>query len=348
MKNQNLFVLIILFTTLSSHINVHAKEVTVDLDEISEEENRYEITDWLSLEATIELEQNREYQCSSNTAETKLDEFSKSFDVEFFIQASNMLKGGLTLEYDDENGGFLIDEAVAIIELDTTEITVGKTMLPFGNYSSNFISDSPVSFADTKGKGLIISHQFKENVELSIFGYKGDTSKANSASNSIDWGVTTEYSPNESWKIGAAYISDLADAEDIEFEENLYENRVAGISAYSHYDFNDFTFSTEFTSSLNSFQEFDEDRNRPKAWNIELAHKISERMEWALRYSGSKELEDKPFKQYGISGTWHINKKLSLSLEYLESDFNEGLAEGFQERSLLKSKTIAAQLGLSF
>lgn len=54
-------------------------------------------------------------------------------------------------------------------------------------------------------------------------------------------------------------------------------------------------------------------------------------MEWALRYAGSKELEDEPRKQIGVAGTWHINKKVSLTMEYLHSKYKAGFAEDDQE-----------------
>ena len=330
-----------------SFLTLQAAEETPNHNDVSDKEHRHRITNWLSLAATIEFEQGQERQVASDDTKTKSDEFSKSFDLEFFLELSENLKSDIALEYDDENGGFLVDEANVIFDLDVTKIEIGKTTLPFGKYSTNFINDSPIKFAEIKAKSVIISYKAKNNIDLSLFTYRGHAKSSNT--NRIKWGSTTEFSPSESWKFGVGYLSDLADSEDIDLGANISnENRVAGISAYSLYKFSNFNLSTEFTSALDGFQEFEEDRNKPLAWNLEFAHKLSNKFDWALRFAGSRELKDEPYRQYGISGSWQINKKMTLSLEYLENDFINGLAENIQERPLKKSKGIAAQLSISF
>lgn len=109
-------------------------------DEKREAAQRYEITDWLSLSAVAEIEQGRERQVLAGGKRTKIDEFSKSLDVEIFLGASDALKGEVVLEYDDEKRGVQVDEAVAIIELGKTEVELGKTYLPFGEYFSHFVT----------------------------------------------------------------------------------------------------------------------------------------------------------------------------------------------------------------
>ena len=339
----------IIISMSCSFITLHAEEESSNQDDDSDEEHRYEITNWLFLAATVEFEQVQERQTASDRTKTKSDEFSKSLDVEFLFEVSDNLKSEVALEYDDENGGFLIDEAIIILEQDETEIEIGKTTMPFGEYSSNFINDSPISFAEIKSKGVIIAHQLKDDIELSFFAHKGDSKESHTKHSSIKWGVTTGLSTSESLKFGVGYTSDLTDSEGIELDaDNSYEKRVDGISAYSVYKFSDFELSTEFTTALDHFQELEEDRNRPLAWNFEFGHKLTNEFDWALRFAGSRELEDEPYRQYGISGSWQINKKMTLSLEYLENEFINGLAENIQERPLKKSKGIATQLSISF
>ena len=337
---------IIIISMSCSLITLHAEEESSNQDD---EEHGYEITNWLFLAATVEFEQGQERQTASDRTKTKNNEFSKSLDVELLFKASVNLRSEIALEFDDENGHFLIDEAIVILELDKTEIELGKTTLPFGEYSSKFINDSPINFAERKTKGVIITHDLKDDTELSFFAYKNDTTKFHTSHNAITWGLTSSFTPSESLNFGIGYTSDLNDSEGIEVDaDNNTEKRVDGISAFSLHKFSDFEFSTELTSALDDFQELEKDRNRPIAWNLELAHKLSNNFDWALRFAGSRELKDEPFRQYGISGSWQINKKMTLSLEYLENNFINDLAENIQERPLKKSKEIAAQLSISF
>lgn len=348
MKKLALLLLTTLINVSSFTITVHAEENEEEQDKSRDEENRHEITDWLSLAAEIKLEQKHESQVAFNDTKSTVNESTNSIELDFFLEASDTLKGELALEIDDEKKRFKIDEAIALFELGKTEIELGKTTLPFGEYSTNFINDSSTIFAETKAKGLIVRHTPFDELEFSLFAHKGDVKSINTNSNSLDWGIATEFSPNNSWKFGIAYISDLADAEDLEFEDNQYEKRVAGIAANGLYELGDYEITVEYISALDSFSEFDFDRNKPSAWNIELSHSVSEKTEWALRYSGSKELEDEPRRQYGISGKWHINKNMTWGLEYLKSDYKNDFAEDSQERPLSKSKGFATELNILF
>lgn len=77
-----------------------------------------------------------------------------------------------------------------------------------------------MDFAETRGKGIVISHTPKADLDVSLFAYKGEAKNASPGGHSIDWGMATEIAPLESLKLGAAYISDLADAQQIAITGN--------------------------------------------------------------------------------------------------------------------------------
>lgn len=84
------------------------------------------------------------------------------------------------MEYDDNKDRILVDEAIAILETCKIEVELGKTNLPFVEWFSHFVSGELVDFGDTKGKGIVISHAPKENLDESLFAYKGDAQNSNS------------------------------------------------------------------------------------------------------------------------------------------------------------------------
>ena len=88
--------------------------------------------------------------------------------------------------------------------------------------------------------------------------------------------------------------------------------------------------------------------NRPRAWNVELAYYPERNFSLAVRVEGSRELQDAPKLQGGVSGTIRITNTVYLSLEYLRSDFERGLAEDAEEREIEKGYQLGGLLTIEF
>ncbi|CAA6810666.1 MAG: Unknown protein [uncultured Thiotrichaceae bacterium] len=318
-------------------------------DEKREAAQRYKITKWFSLSTLAEIEQSKQRFTSVENEHSKQDDFSKSLDVELFFNPSKYLTSEVTIGFDDDKGKLSVDEAVVIIDLDPMELELGKLYLPVGEYYSHFITGAPTEFSETQAKAAVLNYQATEKVELALFVYDGDAEKQ-SSSNNIDWGVSTELQALEGLTLGLGYQSDLADADEVDLQEsrNQYARRVDGIGMYGAYEFGDVEITAEYTGALKPFNEFDEDRNKPAAWNMEFAHYPRETFEWALRLAGSHEIEDAPEKQLGIVATWHLHKQVSASLEYLHNDYKAELAEDQNEEELRESDQFGGRLTLLF
>jgi len=337
-------------------------------DEKREAAQRYEITDELSFSAIAELEWEHQHNSRVDNAEnpdSSTSDFSKSLEIEIKWQprldALEDLSSEMVIEYDDQKDRFVIDEAVILLERGETEIELGKIYVPFGEYFSHFIAGSLVEFAETRGKGMVLSHTptLSENspidsLDLALYAYKGKAKREGTSGHAIDWGMMTEISPKESWVIGLGYLSDLADADDISLENNnRYAQRVGGFNAYSSIAFStekqgNFELSTEYATALDNFKELATEQNKPSAWNVELAHFPTNTFAWALRFAGSNELEDAPKRQWGIVGTWRMHKKASFTLEYLSNHYKEGFVEDEQEEILESSRQINGRLSIFF
>lgn len=127
-----------------------------------------------------------------------------------------------------------------------------------------------------------------------------------------------------------------------------YEKRVAGLSAYAVVGFDRFEVTAEFVGALSSFRELDPDRDKPRAWNVELAFYPGRNVELALRLEGSDELEGAPRYQGGVAVAWRFTRTASLTLEYLQGTFKQGLAEDSRERELDRVHQVGGQISIEF
>lgn len=123
---------------------------------------------------------------------------------------------------------------------------------------------------------------------------------------------------------------------------------MAAWSAYAIFGYERLEFTAEVVRALGSFAELDPDRDRPRAWNVELGFYPAGNLEWALRLEGSGDVEDAPRLQGGVSIAWRITHNASLTLDYLRGSYRRGLAEGPGDREPDKVHQVAGQLALEF
>ena len=178
--------------------------------------------------------------------------------------------------------------------------------------------------------------------------------------NVTPWGyvLAIEFKPRVGFHLGWSVLSDLAAANSrllsgamnrgTVAEENLRPRIVPGMSAYIAWLSAHFDFSIEAVTALRNFRELEADRNRPLAWNIELAHHLTPSFDLALRVAGSRELEDAPQIQYGIAGSWRACRNLSLTVEYLRGDFSGDLAGNAHDEAYRRVDQVGVNLSIAF
>jgi hypothetical protein len=215
-------------------------------------------------------------------------------------------KAELILEYDTDDDKVKTDEAVLALETGPWELALGKQYLPFGVYISNFVSGSLVEFGETQvSEAAVLAYGPSDDFDLSLFTYRGRARSADNNAGRWDWGLATEFWFNQAWSVGLSYESDLADADSrpLEDEDDRYDRRVAGVSGYILWAGERVQVTLEGLAATGSFRELDNDRNRPRAWNAELVYVGYASFDLALRFEGSRELEDEPQVQFGAAAT---------------------------------------------
>jgi len=312
---------------------------------------KYELSDWLAVSGLVEFEylyqRSRLFDASGHTSG---DEFSKTLQADLELTPWSWVKGELLYEYDDEANRHTLDEAYAAFEAGHFELAIGKQYVPFGVYYSHFVSGPILEFGETRDRGMTLSYGSDERLDVSAFVYQGRAEDTGSDGDSLDWGFAVEGSPNEFGSFGISYLSDLADSKEgfLRDSDDRYENGVSGLSANVIAGFDPFEVTAEFVRALGTFRELEPDRNRPRAWNVELAYYPRNDFEWSLRLEGSNEVEDAPHLRGGAAVSWRFLKKASLTLEYLRATFKRGLAEDSGDRELHKAHQFGGQVTIDF
>ena len=312
---------------------------------------KYELSDWLAVSGLVEFEYL--YQRSSlydASGHTSGDDFSKTLQADLELTPWSWVKGELLYEYDDAANRHTLDEAYAAFEAGHFELAVGRQYVPFGVYYSHFVSGPILEFGETRDRGMTLSYGPDDRLDASAFVYQGRADKTGSDGDSLDWGFAVEGSPNEIGSFGISYLSDLADSKEgfLRDSNDRYENGVSGLSANAIAGFDPFEITAEFVRALGTFSELEADRNRPRAWNVELAYYPRNDFEWSLRLEGSNEVEDAPHLRGGAAVSWRFLKKASLTLEYLRATFKRGLGESSGDRELHKANQFGGQVTIDF
>jgi hypothetical protein len=317
-----------------------------------------ELTDWLALSGLVELEYNfQRFSVSDTSNHTHNDDLDAFLQLGLEVSPFTWMTAELIYQFATDsfsNWGssdrHTLDEATVSLEASDFDLVAGKQYLPFGVYFSSFVSNPILEFGETRDWGVTLSYVPDDRLDFSAFAYNGQAKEVESKGASWDWGVAAEVSPSEYISFGVSYLSDLADSQEglLDDFDDRYETRVDALSAFAIIEYDRFVLTGELVSALDSFEELDSDRDKPRAWNVELAFYPEGNFEWALRLEGSDELEDAPRLQGGASVAWRVTKNASITLEYLRGSFEQGLAEDDDERELDKVHQIGALMSLEF
>lgn len=316
-----------------------------------------ELTDWIALSGLVELEYNfQRFSLSDTSNHTHNDDFDAFLQLGLEVSPFTWMTAELIYQFATESfsdwnssDAHTLDEATVSLEASDFELVAGKQYLPFGVYFSRFVSNPILEFGETRDWGVTLSYVPNDRLDVSAFAYDGQAKEVGSKGASWDWGVAAEVSPSEYGSFGVSYLSDLADSQDglLDDFDDRYETRVDALSAFATIEYDRFELTGELVSALDSFEELDSDRDKPQAWNVELAFYPEGDFEWALRLEGSDELEDAPRLQGGAAVAWRVTRYASVTIEYLRGSYKAGLAED-DEGELDKVDQFGALMSFEF
>ena len=318
-----------------------------------------QITDWLQVSGLVEI--SKEYLEDNSRNGDKFREYDRpvtslqlglNFTFTDWLSAEVIFDSEYDFEAKSDENQLTSEWEEAFIEVSLGEwdIQVGRLYVPFGEYYSYFATGPFLEFGETRGDGIVVDYSFNENFEISGFVFDSEVVRQNQ-DGSIDWGASLEYSSDdESIRGGLGYLSDLGESDErfLSEENDRYEKRVSAWNAYLLVGFEPFEFTAEYVKSNNRFREFDENEDRPEAFNIELAYFPASTLQFALRYEQSKEYADEPKHQYGISSTFAPIDHFTLTIEYLHGKYKRGFVEDDNDSDLEDRDIVAIEASLEF
>lgn len=312
---------------------------------------KYPLTSWLTAAALVELEwQSQTYRLAEDNTEDRLRDTTTSIQVELVATPWRNVKAEAVLECDSAADRIVADEAFLGVEVADWEIEAGRLYTPLGIYITHFATGPLLEFAESRADGAMLSYTPSDRLDLKLMGYRGEARPSDDGSERLDWAASIEARLEQGWLLGLSYQSDLADSREAllgDFE-NRYIKRVGAAGGYAVWTTADFDLTFEVMGALRPFDELENDRNQPVAWNVEFAHFVHPRFDWALRWEGSRELADAPAHQVGLALTWRPVEQASLTVEYLHGWFSGNLATNEEDEPYTTAYRIGAKLSVAF
>lgn len=252
---------------------------------------------------------------------------------------------------DDADSSIELDQAVIFLRHPQSfwshyvTFAGGKMYLPFGDFSSVFISDPlTLELGETNRIAAVFGLQGDFlTLKVGAFNGKVDTSDKDRIDS---WVASLEVAPLEGLTLGVSYLSDLAES-DIELLQNgaeeLYTSSVAAGGAYLSWAWSAFALQAEVISALENFSDeviqVSEEYltgKRPWAWSLELSWVPAQRWQLGVKAEGAEDFQD-DLKRYGAVVSRGLFRNTVLGLEYLYGDSNAH-----------ESHTATAQLAFNF
>ncbi len=310
-----------------------------------------ELTPWLRASGLAELEWVRD-RVTVEKKDNNIRDTDRSATLQLGLvaSASEKLQSELVVEYDTDVDELEIDEFTGTLELEPWELSIGRQYLPFGEYFSRFVSGPLLEFGEIRDTAATLAYGFDDRLDLSLSVYRGIAKKLDSGSRGTDWTLALETWAREDLALGLSYQSNLADADSrpLADYDNRFARRVPGLSGYVLYVGDRFEATVEALGAARSFAELESDRNRPTAWNLELALFLHPRFDLAFRVEGSRELEDEPRLQWGAAVTVLLHRSTTITLEILHARFRDDLAADDDDNAFEHRNRIGAQLSIGF
>lgn len=220
---------------------------------------------------TIEIEGS--YGLGAQSAQQSGDFSLATVELSVAQQFNQSIEANLLLLYEEEDSPFGVDQAtIGITPFTSLPITVvvGKTVIPFGKFDSQLISDPlTLEMAETNRNSLHIEIGTDQlRTTLFAFNHNQNDSDLLVATNQ-SFGASAEIN-KEAFGVSMSYLHDLS-ATDI-LATNT-KDIIPAIATGTYYRYGNTRFSAEYISALRRVEgdTFDSADFRPGAYQLELA-----------------------------------------------------------------------------
>ncbi len=306
-----------------------------------------ELTEWLTFYGLLEGEIEYTKDQYLDGSDFSQDEDTEAIQIGLEAEFTEWLFGEFVLEIEnDRKIRTLMDEGVLALEFDSWAVKGGIMNLDFGEFYSHFVTGPLLEFGETRKWTLAFEQELNDSTDVVIYGFEKESILA---IKDVGWGASFEWvSEDESIRIGGGYLSDVRESDDL-FREEDYStsNEVSAWNIYAMAGFDSFEVTAEIVQSIDHFLVEDE-RFRPRSYNLELAYFLNENLQVAGRIEHAEDLIEEPQWQKGIGVTWLAMEHLLVSVDYLHGEFENPLEIEEDEEYLKSRKILAAQVAIEF
>ena len=252
--------------------------------------------------------------------------------VEFGIgaQLNDWTSANVVLLWEEDSGSDLsVDEAVLTFanpDVSPFSLTAGHTVVPFGAYETQMVSDTLAQSIGEAKETAVIAGFEQGPFTAAAYLFNGDLDDDDNVIDNA--GVTVGFG-GENFSVGLGYISDIGDSDGLSdvIDEAAYGDTVAGASINGQFNTGPFTLLAEYVTALDDFDagavEFAGEGARPAAFGIEAGYTLEDGIAgrettFAISYQKTKEALalELPEERVAMALTVAVTDNASLGVEW--------------------------------
>ena len=251
----------------------------------------------------------------------------------------------LVLLYEDDGDNDL-DVDTAVLSISDPDsiwfLNAGLYALPFGNFSSNLVSDPITLDAAETYDSAVEFGIYNQGLNVSAYVFKGDQQ-----SEIENYGIALGYAQeddNYAFSAGLAWINDISESDSVVDDGATMTNKASAWTAFAQLDFKAFTLIGEYvaaTESLDAYSTTDE----PSFFNLEAAYHfdaLGKPATFAIGYQGSDEASSY------AGGIDEKRTLAALSMEIMDATFLSFEYANSEDYAGIETDTITGQLAVEF
>ncbi len=279
----------------------------------------------LGLEADLEL--IYEKQGSETAGEVTLDEVAVTLDGDWWEA-----EVGIKYETEGDKGIIVEESAVRIGGTDEWPwfVQVGRTVIPFGEYDSQFIEDPMVLILGEIDDEAVVLGIETGRLEIAAGAFRGQRNQ----DGNLDGAASVRARLAEGWVAGVSWTSDLGESVEMRDWHREYlaaygqppqpdESRVQGLAWISSFQVGRSFGRLGYLTALQPVAAgiLTTEDTQPSAWSLETGLVFAENWILAARWEAAQELPGAPDQQFGLALTHELAEPVTVTAEYLRGIF---------------------------
>ena len=192
-------------------------------------------------------------------------------------QITEQLSAEIIFLFEEDETDLEIDVATLNYEFSGTTLSLlaGQTYLPFGVFESAFISDPlTLEIGETRETTVALTHE-ANGFSGTFYAFNGDIDEDDR--NQIDgFGLNAAYA-NDTFSIGAGYISALGDSDTLQdsLSSTTVSDQTDGLALDASLNLGNVTLIAEYVTALDEFEDIALFDQKPSATNLELNYGLN-------------------------------------------------------------------------